>query len=50
VAFLEVRPSNAAARALYERAGFRDAGLRARYYQDGEDALVMRCDLGGARG
>jgi len=50
VAFLEVRPSNAAARALYERAGFRAAGFRAKYYQDGEDALVMRCELRGALG
>jgi ribosomal-protein-alanine N-acetyltransferase len=39
---LEVRPSNAAAIALYERFGFRSAGRRRRYYQDnGEDALVM---------
>jgi [ribosomal protein S18]-alanine N-acetyltransferase len=39
---LEVRRSNAAAIHLYEREGFRIAGLRRRYYQDnGEDALVM---------
>ena len=39
---LEVRRSNAAAIALYERFGFRTAGTRRRYYQDnGEDALVM---------
>jgi ribosomal-protein-alanine N-acetyltransferase len=39
---LEVRPSNAAAIDLYERFGFRAAGLRRRYYQDnGEDALIM---------
>jgi ribosomal-protein-alanine N-acetyltransferase len=39
---LEVRPSNAAAIALYERFGFRSAGTRPRYYQDtGEDALIM---------
>jgi ribosomal-protein-alanine N-acetyltransferase len=39
---LEVRRSNAPAIALYERFGFRAAGLRRRYYQDnGEDALVM---------
>ena len=37
---LEVRQSNAAAIELYERFGFRAAGLRRRYYQDnGEDAL-----------
>lgn len=39
---LEVRRSNAGAIALYERFGFRAAGLRRRYYQDnGEDAIVM---------
>jgi len=39
---LEVRRSNSVAIHLYEREGFRAAGLRRRYYQDnGEDALVM---------
>jgi ribosomal-protein-alanine N-acetyltransferase len=39
---LEVRRSNAIAIGLYEREGFRAAGIRRRYYQDnGEDALVM---------
>lgn len=39
---LEVRPSNRGAIHLYEREGFRAAGMRRRYYQDnGEDALVM---------
>lgn len=39
---LEVRPSNAAAIALYEKYGFLGAGMRRRYYQDnGEDALIM---------
>jgi ribosomal-protein-alanine N-acetyltransferase len=39
---LEVRRSNHVAIHLYEREGFRAAGLRRRYYQDnGEDALVM---------
>jgi ribosomal-protein-alanine N-acetyltransferase len=39
---LEVRPSNAAAIALYERFGFVAAGRRPRYYQDnGEDAVIM---------
>jgi ribosomal-protein-alanine N-acetyltransferase len=39
---LEVRRSNDVAIHLYEREGFRAAGLRRRYYQDnGEDALVM---------
>ena len=39
---LEVRTSNAGAIALYQRLGFRAAGLRRRYYQDnGEDAVIM---------
>jgi ribosomal-protein-alanine N-acetyltransferase len=39
---LEVRRSNSVAIRLYEREGFRAAGMRRRYYQDnGEDALVM---------
>ena len=42
LATLEVRRSNRAAIALYERAGFKLTHVRARYYQDdGEDALVM---------
>jgi [ribosomal protein S18]-alanine N-acetyltransferase len=39
---LEVRTSNGAAIAMYERFGFRPAGTRPRYYHDnGEDALIM---------
>jgi ribosomal-protein-alanine N-acetyltransferase len=39
---LEVRASNAPARALYRRFGFREAGIRKGYYADeGEDAIVM---------
>jgi [ribosomal protein S18]-alanine N-acetyltransferase len=39
---LEVRPSNAAAIALYQRHGFKTGGRRHRYYQDnGEDAVIM---------
>ena len=41
---LEVRPSNAAARELYEAMGFSTTGLRRRYYGD-EDALLMTLDL-----
>ena len=37
-----MRRSNDVAIHLYEREGFRAAGMRRRYYQDnGEDALVM---------
>lgn len=40
---LEVRADNAAARALYDRHGFRTIRVRRRYYQPGDvDALVMR--------
>jgi ribosomal-protein-alanine N-acetyltransferase len=40
---LEVRAGNSPARALYDRLGFVEAGVRAGYYSDnGEDALTMR--------
>ena len=42
---LEVSVSNAAARALYRRAGFVEVGRRPRYYTDGSDALILRVDL-----
>ena len=39
---LEVRPSNSVARAMYAGLGFREAGIRPRYYTDnGEDAVIM---------
>lgn len=42
VATLEVRLTNTAARALYQRFGFRPVGVRPRYYSDNnEDALIM---------
>jgi len=41
---LEVRPSNAGARALYGALGFVQTGLRPAYYGD-EDALLMTLDL-----
>ena len=44
--FLEVRPTNVEARALYESLGFRVIGRRKGYYFDtGEDALVMEARL-----
>ncbi len=42
ISLLEVRESNAAARALYASYGFREEGRRSRYYPDGEDAILMR--------
>jgi len=42
--FLEVRPSNAAACALYRRAGFSEIGIRRGYYPAApgrEDAIVL---------
>nr|HEX4317105.1 ribosomal protein S18-alanine N-acetyltransferase [Kofleriaceae bacterium] len=45
-ATLEVRRGNAPAIALYERHGFRTVHVRARYYHDDEDALVMSAPLG----
>ncbi len=46
IMFLEVRSSNAPARALYEKNGFTAAGVRKKYYSDnGEDAIIMTCAL-----
>lgn len=51
--FLEVGETNAAARALYEKAGFVLSGQRPGYYKKGydgagtaEDALILVCRLG----
>lgn len=38
--YLEVRPSNQPAQALYEVMGWQQQRLRKAYYRDGEDALV----------
>ncbi len=44
-ATLEVRISNKDAQALYSKYGFRNTGMRKRYYADnGEDALIMSTD------
>ena len=46
--FLEVRPSNIAARGLYAKQGFRELFLRAGYYPAAhgrEDAILMGLDL-----
>lgn len=47
---LEVRASNAAAQALYERLGYRGLGKRPRYYSDGEDAVIMSGPLPASSG
>jgi ribosomal-protein-alanine N-acetyltransferase len=47
LAWLEVRPSNAPARALYESFGFKEVGRRPRYYDDThEDALMLTLEMG----
>lgn len=43
--FLEVRVSNQNAIALYKKFGYESYGIRARYYEDGEDAVVMKLVL-----
>jgi [ribosomal protein S18]-alanine N-acetyltransferase len=46
-AFLEVRSTNHAAQALYEKCGFRAIARRANYYSEPrEDAVVMSLELG----
>lgn len=49
--FLEVRPSNPRAIALYDRSGFHEIGRRPRYYpapgNGREDAIVMAMELLG---
>ena len=46
--FLEVRAFNRAAISIYESCGFATIATRKRYYDDGEDALVMRLELSPA--
>jgi len=43
--FLEVRPSNRGAKALYQKRGFQPLMLRDSYYRDGEAALIMILDI-----
>jgi ribosomal-protein-alanine N-acetyltransferase len=43
---LEVRVSNHVAQSLYRKYGFKNEGVRRRYYSDnGEDALIMTTDV-----
>jgi ribosomal-protein-alanine N-acetyltransferase len=44
-AHLEVRRSNRSAIALYQKLGFSEVAVRRRYYANGEDALLMSCQL-----
>jgi ribosomal-protein-alanine N-acetyltransferase len=44
-ATLEVSAANLAARRLYAALGFRDAGIRHRYYSNGDDALIQWLNL-----
>lgn len=43
--FLEVRESNALARILYEKLGYKVISTRKNYYLDGENAVVMLKEL-----
>lgn len=46
ILYLEVRRSNTGAQTLYDAFGFRQVGVRPKYYEDNrEDALVMLLDL-----
>jgi [ribosomal protein S18]-alanine N-acetyltransferase len=44
---LEVRRSNDSAIRLYRDMGFRETGIRKKYYENGEDALLMEYRLEG---
>lgn len=43
---LEVRPSNQAARGLYRKLGFEEVGVRRRYYDNAEDAIILQRSIG----
>lgn len=45
VVHLEVRPTNATAISLYTRCGFITSGRRKAYYENGEDAILMKLEL-----
>jgi [ribosomal protein S18]-alanine N-acetyltransferase len=43
--YLEVRPTNTAAICLYTRHGFVASGRRKAYYENGEDAILMKYEI-----
>jgi len=45
ISLLEVRPSNLSAIGLYKKYGYAPYGVRAKYYADGEDAILMKKTL-----
>jgi len=44
---LEVRSTNSSAITLYERCGFVRTGIRSKYYEGIDDAVLMELDLAG---
>ena len=42
----EIRVDNAASRALFAAAGYAEFGLKTAYYEDGQDAVLVRRKLG----
>ncbi len=46
--FLEVRASNREARLFYEKFGFQEIGIRKKYYQHPQDAVLMSLKVGNA--
>ena len=44
--FLEVRVSNTSAISLYEKFGFKNVGIRRKYYSDNNEDAVIMCYLG----
>ena len=43
---LEVRRSNEYAMKLYNQLRFKEVAIRKKYYEDGEDAVLMALELG----